>query len=145
VFKGGSTRPNRGDNWLELLSAVAPADLATGHTSGKRQHEPVQVIKAWGSDSAQFFRAYSTKEVLPTVEIEFVDKNPNGIEFVRGTVTLTNAVIQDLKKTVPSGKQQPSSPKISTNEVEKINFTFQRIEVVNSGGGAAFKDDWETG
>ena len=76
----------------------SPRDAATGQASGKRTHHPLTFVKEWGASSPQFFQAAVTNEVLPSVVFEFVATDPNGEEYVRDTVKLTNAGVTRMKR-----------------------------------------------
>jgi type VI secretion system secreted protein Hcp len=113
---------------------TVPRDPTTGQPSGKRRHEPVQIIKEWGAASPQILTALVTNESLKTVLLEFVRESPKGIERVFHTIKLTNATVADVQQYV----QAPES----TMELERVSFTFQKIEIENKDGDTIFSDSW---
>src|SRR5437764_7519742 len=42
---------------------LSPRDLATGQSSGKRQHSPLTIVKEWGAATPQLFQALVTNEL----------------------------------------------------------------------------------
>ena len=80
---------------MELASARG---AAAGPVTGKRQYQPVTVVKEWGAASPQGLAACATNEVLSTVKIEFSKTKPTGDENTFQTVTLTNATLSDVRR-----------------------------------------------
>lgn len=92
----GNDKHEFGPECMEFSYQVtAPLDSVTGHTSGKRQHNPVKIVKEWGASSPQLFHAIFSNEVLNSVLIEFVRTNTNGPD-VSYTILLKNAVISEM-------------------------------------------------
>ena len=133
-FKGGVAR--NGSRWIEIVAfsagVITPRDASTGQASGKRQHKPISITKEVDEASPQIFRAATTNEVLKDVVIQSVRPGPEGKEQVYQTITLTNAVISEVKKL--SGKNK--------NEQERFELTFQKIMVTNLQGKTTATDDW---
>jgi type VI secretion system secreted protein Hcp len=133
-FKGEVER--NGSRWIEITAFSAgvqsPRDASSGQVSGKRQHKPISITKEVDEASPQIFRAATTNEVLKDVVIQSVRPGPKGQEQVYQTITLTNAVISEVKRL--SGKNK--------NEQERFQFTFQKIEVTNLQGKTTATDDW---
>jgi type VI secretion system secreted protein Hcp len=118
---------------------TSPRDTATGQASGKRQHRPVRIIKAWGPASPQFYEAIVNNEVLPSVLFEFVQTTPQGIEQVFYTVNLTNAAISDFRQY--TGPLPGSTADL--HELEEIEFVFQKIEIKHIIGNTSAEDTWQ--
>ncbi len=93
----------------------APFDIATGHTSGKRRHNPLVVTKEWGAASPQLFQSCVTREILHAVVIQFARPNQSGAESVYHTITLTNATVAHAHY-VGGGKH-------------RVTFVYQEIEI----------------
>ena len=150
-FKGEGIQDKRKDKWMPVLSCnmgiKSPRDIATGQASGKRQYSPVTIVKEWGAASPQLLQACSTNEVLTEVNIEFSKTNKNGEEYVYQTIKLTNATVSDVQRyTGDDGTEGASSSKhtsaVDTMELEKVAFTFQKIEVSDNDGKTTYLDDW---
>jgi len=101
---------------------ISPRDIATGQASGKRQHKPIVIVKEVDKSSPLLLKAYSGREVLKSVLLEFRRRNPEGQEEVYYTVKLTNALISSIK----SGPQADTA-------TEEITLDFQKIEYHYSG------------
>jgi type VI secretion system secreted protein Hcp len=143
-FKNETPREKRQGKIPGLAFAYevsSPRDAATGQASGKRTHQPVTFVKAWGASSPQFFQALTTNELLPSVLFEFVATDPNGEEYVRDTVKLTNATVSRLRRWLDR-PDQPASPWPYVRPLEEISFTFQRIELESKDGKTMAVDDW---
>jgi type VI secretion system secreted protein Hcp len=149
AFKGESPVEAH-KNKIEGLSfeyeVKSPRDLATGQASGKRQHQPVTIVKEWGAATPQLFTACVTNEVLPEVTFEFVKTNQNGEQYTFHKIKLTDATISTVRQFTSGGTEGASSAKHSssgeTKELEAISFTFRKIEVENTDGKTAGEDDW---
>jgi type VI secretion system secreted protein Hcp len=118
----------------------SPRDAATGQASGKRTHHPVSFVKAWGPSTPQFFQALCTNEVLPEVAFEFVKTDPNGEEYVYHTLKLTNATVSEIDQYLEGDPKADQSHDV--HELERVSFTFQRIEIQNKDGKTMAVDDW---
>jgi len=142
VFKGESKRSSRTE-WIEGLDFAfelfSPYDLATGHTSGKRQWKPIVVTKEWGASSPQFLQALATNEVLTSVVLEFVSLRPDGTEVTSHTIQLTNGAVTDVSQFIGPAPLNP----VPTLELTRISFTFQKITVTDVQGTTTFVDDWQ--
>jgi type VI secretion system secreted protein Hcp len=118
---------------------TSPRDVATGQASGKRQHKPVRIIKAWGPASPQFYEALVTNELLTEVLLEFVQKTPQGIEQVFFSFKLINAAL--------SGFRQYTGPLPGStadfHELEEIDFVFQKIELQHLIAKTSAADTWQ--
>lgn len=153
-FKGEGIQDKRKDKWSPVLTfdmgVQSPRDIATGQASGKRQWSPVRIVKEWGPSSPQLLAACSTNEVLPEVVFEFSKTNPNGEEYVYQTIKLTDATIASVSHFTghEDGDEGSSSSKhtgaADTLELERVGFTFRKIELTDNDGKTNFADDWST-
>ena len=75
-----------------------PRDGATGHTTGKRQYQPLIITKGWGAASPQILQAAATNEILTTVSLQFVHTTSTAVEETSQTITLTNAAISEVPR-----------------------------------------------
>ena len=114
-------------------SVAAPRDAASGMATGRRTHQPVAFVKEWGAATPQFQQAMITNETFKSVQFEFVKGGADGEEHVFHRITLGNALITEI--------QQYVDPAADTGPLEKISFTFQRIEVENVDGKTSAVDE----
>ncbi len=121
----------------------SPRDAASGQPSGKRSHGPVQIVKEWGPATPQLFQALCTNEVLKSVLFEFVKTDKNGDEIVYHTIKLVNATVSEIDQYLAGDAKQDTHHDV--HELEKISFTFQKIEMESKDGKTMAMDDWYQG
>ena len=145
LFKGESNNQKH-SNAIEALSynysITSPKDLSTGATTGKRQHQPVVIVKEWGAASPQLFQSVFTNEILKKITIQLYNTNSDGAETLFQTITLTNASIFKIRQFI-------DNPNIvqgigdSSMPLEEISFTFQKIQIDNNAGQTSASDNWK--
>jgi type VI secretion system secreted protein Hcp len=98
TIKGGSTRHH---GWTEVVSfsfgEKAPLDAGTGQASGKRQHNPVVIVKQSDEATPQLLQACVTNETLKSVSLSFARPSQDGKEEVYQTIELTNGAIVNFR------------------------------------------------
>ncbi|TAL69052.1 MAG: type VI secretion system tube protein Hcp [Bacteroidetes bacterium] len=142
TFKGETRNQQFPDNIQGIAFSYeikSPRDAATGQASGKRQHQPIKIVKEWGAASPQIFQACVTNEVLPSVVLQFVHVNSDGFEQVYQTITLTNANISGVRMFKDYFN---SAQGVDSKELEEVSFTFQKIQIENLDGKTMAVDDW---
>lgn len=151
-FKGEAIQDKRKDIWMPVLSFTmglkSPRDLSTGQATGKRQFEPVTVVKQWGAASPQGLTACATNEVLSDVIIEFTRTNLNGENYIYQTVKLTDATIAHIVRFTGEAEGAEgalSSRQPNAAELERWSFIFRKIEVDDKDGKTMFTEDWSAG
>jgi type VI secretion system secreted protein Hcp len=144
-FKGDS--PRRGKDSILLVGyewqVEAPRDPASGLPTGKRTHGPVVVVKEIDAASPMFLIAISQNENLLSVEIDFLSTAADGKETVDFQVRLTNASVVSLRDSVATA--DTGGPAVDTRRLERIAFTFQKIEETWLPGSTSAGDDWTVG
>jgi type VI secretion system secreted protein Hcp len=140
VLKGEASSETHKDK-MEVLSfsygVVSPRDVASGQATGKRQHQPIRIIKEWGAATPQLFQALVTNERLPSVTIEFYHADSLGMVSLYHVIRLTNAYITGLRQFKDPADANGNSP-----ELEEVSFTYQKIEMENKDGKTMASDDW---
>jgi hypothetical protein len=141
----GVTPSRHAHSWGNSASAfgfdhqvTAPYDIATGHTSGKRQHEPVTLgptgqrlhkpVILVMQRSVWQASGLTPGRVFPSLQVDV--PGPAG----------QSKTIKYLQVSVVSAKH---SAQQGTHELEEIHFTFQKIQW-SVNGGKTFQDDWTT-
>ena len=121
---------------LSLASGVnAPFDQGTGQASGKRQHQPLTIVKNLDKASPLLFLAAVTNENL-TVDCNIYRTAVTGENQLFFHIKLTNArIVEDDV----SGNGQ-----VSQGLRETVRFTFQKILLEDIPGKTAAEDDWQT-
>jgi type VI protein secretion system component Hcp len=83
--------------------------------------------------SSHIETAMAIDQVLPKV----------GITTPSGKVTLWNARIVGIGPwTEPKGSSGKNAGKVNTHELERVSFTFMKIDIENSGSSTSASDDW---
>ena len=138
-FKGDQPDLTGREDWIAgirfTMELSLPVDEATGHPSGKRRFKPVHITKRWGAASPQILQALATDEVLNPVVLEFTRTSPEGKEVVYQRITLTNAIVIDVQRSLDF-----NGPDLM--EVEEIEITFQKIRFEDVASGTVYADDW---
>src|SRR5262249_31599599 len=106
-FMGDAVRHRQVVRWMPVFDvahdpSLSPRDPSSGQATGKRRLDPIKIVKALGPASPQILQAAATGEELSVV-IQFVHTDSEGEEYVYQTLTLCGAVVQNVKRTVPTG------------------------------------------
>ena len=141
------------------VEVIAPRDANSGLPTGKRLHKPLIVVKHLDAASPQFFSALCTNESLPKVILEWYRPVPGKKEMAPHTrVTLTNASLARFSMDVHESDVSTAAGAagggdsltaggdggdVSEVQMERIEFTFQRIEIENIAGKTSYEDNWE--
>ena len=114
-----------------------PFDASSGLGSGRPQNSPVTIVKELDASSPQFFEAAVTDERLTSVACTFY--RTTGGEPMRAyyRITLTNASVVEVKDS--GDGVNGSAP---GDELERISFTYQKIEVQDLDSNTVVIDDW---
>jgi type VI secretion system Hcp family effector len=141
-FKGTPNLRNSND-WMAgtrfSMQVDVPYDSGTGHPTGRRRYIPLTISKEWGAASLQILQAVANSETLNPVILEFIHTGAEGDESVWQRITLTNALIVDIRRYADfSAREIEQSP----HEMEDISFVFQKIAVDDLIGSTHFLDDW---
>ena len=126
---------------VSLQRVKAQYDQNAGQLIGKRQHSPLVIIKQKDSASPLLMNAHWSQEVLATVVINLVGRTSSGSgEVVVARITLTNAQISKINRyTLRLGS---SGNMHNTDELEEVQFVFQKISFTNVAGSTSASDDW---
>jgi type VI secretion system secreted protein Hcp len=122
---------------------MEPRDPASGLPTGKRQHQPVLIVKEVDKSSPKLWTALVNNETLVTWVLRFwsIDASQSPLEKEVYTVTLTNASIASMREFMEDN-QDPAQAKLPLQE--QISFTYQKIEWVWTEGAITAQDDWDT-
>ena len=143
-FNGGGTQKGHENSILvhsfneEIL---VPLDATTGLPTGKREHEPLVIVKELDKASPLLWNALVTNENLTSAVLEFFATSPTGIEQMIYTITLTNASICSMRQFMADNEIPANAP---LPVREEISFTYQKITWTWVQGNIAASDDWES-
>lgn len=100
------------------FSLEAPRDAATGQASGKRQHEPIKIVKDVDTASPKLFKAATSGGHLKQVVFQVYRIGPGGREELYETISLKNPILSSVHST--GGKS--SAPQ------EELSFSYEEIQ-----------------
>jgi type VI secretion system secreted protein Hcp len=148
----GSVTVKGRENSIEVHSftdeIVSPRDATTGLPTGKRQHEPIVIVKVLDKSTPLLWNALVSNENLTQWVLQVYAAQPAGVGVASGagaemmiyTITLTNATISSIR-------QYMSDNEIASNTSlpvrEEISFTYQKITWTWTQGNITASDDWE--
>jgi type VI protein secretion system component Hcp len=112
-----------------LSLAVGSVHTTTGLSTGKIKLTPVLLTKAPGAATASLQQALANKKLLPSVEVDLVDKTAVGTASVRARIKLGNVQIADDKTQVSGGASS-----------EQVTLKFEKIEIQDPSGQKATYD-----
>jgi len=142
AIKGSVTQPAARANTILVHSydheIISPRDPQSGLPTGKRQSQPVTILKEVDPSSPQLLAALTGNEILTTVEIQF-SQLVGTAETPVYKVTLTNASITSIQQSMGSNIDDPAEIVLH----EEISFTYQKITWTWNDGGKTAVDDWE--
>jgi type VI secretion system secreted protein Hcp len=122
----------------EILS---PLDPTTGQPTGKREHEPIVILKEIDKSSPRLWAALVSNEILTTWVLRFWGPGAKGTEQEFYTITLTNASISSVREYMVDNLTAADA---SLPMLEEVTFTYQKIEWTWTDGGITASDDWSS-
>ena len=116
-------------------SLISPRDLASGLATGRRQHQPVQVVAPTGPQTPKLLKALVSNENLTEWELDVWIPQTHGgtgtgAEVLAFTIKLTNASVSEVD--------------LNWGPLDQYSFTFQRIDWTWTVGGITAFDDWNS-
>jgi type VI secretion system secreted protein Hcp len=129
------------------VQITSPRDAATGLATGKRQHQPITIVKEIDKSSPLLWNALVNNENLTTWELRFFSAGAVGIGAAAGlerliyTITLTNANISSIQEAMLDN-EIPANASLPMRE--EVAFTYQKIQWTWTDGGITASDDWQS-
>jgi type VI secretion system secreted protein Hcp len=121
-------------------AVISPRDPTSGLPTGKRQHQPIVILKEIDQSTPPLWNALVNNENLIAWELKFWAPAANGTETQIYTITLTNASIASIREYMVDN-EDPAKAKLPL--LQEISFTYQKIEWVWTKGEITAQDDWE--
>lgn len=110
-------------------------DAAQGAGGGRRQHQPLTIVKDVGAATPQLAQAACTGEALRSVLFEFVRFAEGAREEVLFTVRLHDATVSGHRLVLPDGEGgRPFA--------EELDLTWRRIEWEHRLAKTMAADEW---
>lgn len=115
---------------------TAPYDPATGARTGRHQHMPFRIVKAFDQISPLIYNALANNEEMNIV-IRTFRRGRAGLNIPVSSISLQNARVIDIRK--------PSSEDISAGNnglAEEISFVYTTITWTDEASGTSTDDHW---
>ncbi len=112
-----------------LFGVGGNSDVSTGQPTGKRVARPVVITKPMDRSSPLLHRSCVTNETL-TVDISYLVEGQDHKAYA--TLGLTNALLLDFNQDAT----------LNGNCVERLTFTYTKIEMTWVDGGIVSEHDW---
>jgi len=124
---GGSGKAATGSSQAASNSSAASSrDSSTGQATGKRQHKPLVITKEWDASSPKLVELHAHSTVIQRMELDLGQST----QFNKtGHYLLTDVKIVSIEGS-GAGESQDSLRKSGPSGLEKITFTYQKIEFV---------------
>jgi len=148
-IEGGVTQKGREKSILVHgfeVQITSPRDLASGQATGKRQHQPIRIVKEIDKASPLLWNALVNNENLTTCVVKFFAPGLGAAgaaglgEVQNFTVTLTNANIASMRETM---NENEIAANASLPLLEELTLTYQKIQWTWNEGGITAMDDWQ--
>jgi len=139
---GDSTQTSLGrENSIECLQFLHQVktgrDAASGQTVGKRQHDPITIVKRIDRSSPLLIKGLTKNEVAEGVLKFYRPKPSNGtteqfytVEFKQGRVSSVKQYVEDVLN--PATAERPP--------LEEVSFVFTRIVWTYEDGNITHED-----
>lgn len=142
-IKGSVTQKGR-EGLIAVIAVdheiISPRDPATGQASGKRQHQPLVIVKELDRSSVPLRQALITNETLTAWELQFWTPSFQGDDTQVYTIRLTNAGIASIHFAMSDTRDAQFSARAP---YEEVAFAYEAIEWSWTDGGLTASDDWQ--
>lgn len=119
---------------------ISPRDPASGLPSGKRQHQPLVIVKEIDKSSPALWSALVNNENLTTWVLRFWNYGVGGPEKEIYTIALTNAAIASMEESM-ADNTLPGNSGLPLRE--QLSFTYQKIQWTWTDGSVTAIDTWQ--
>ena len=120
---------------------LSPRDPTSGLPTGKRQHMPVVILKEIDRSSVPLWNALVNNENLTTWVLRFWATAANGVMQQIYSITLTNANVASIEEYMVDNTVAANA---SLPMMERITFSYQKIQWVWNVPPLTAQDDWST-
>jgi type VI secretion system secreted protein Hcp len=118
---------------------TVPTDPQSGQPTGQRVHKPMVITKVFDKCSPMLYLALTSGELLTECVLKFYRTSTDGSQQHYFTITLTDAIIVDIKPYMPNC-QDPSQAHFT--HLEDVSFTYRMITWNHVVGSTEAVDDW---
>jgi type VI secretion system secreted protein Hcp len=130
-------------NTLSFQIGVPRSGLSasSGAASGKSK-DPIVITKETDSASPLIWSALRGNHVIPKLKINFLSTNGKGNTQPYFTIELTNASLASYSRGFFLPGNVKHSSNANTHELEKLAFSYQKIEYTGGNSSQSAQDDW---
>ena len=118
---------------------LLPRDPQSGQPTGQRVHQPLKITKVMDKCSPLLYRALTSGERLPKVELKFYRTSAQGTMEHYFTMTLEDAIITDITTYMPNC-QDPGMAHFT--HLEDVQFTYRKLTKTHEIASTSESDDW---
>ncbi len=119
-----------------------PRDSQSGQPTGRRVHQPVNILKVFDKSSPLLYQALTTGERLSKCMIRFYRISPTGEQEHFFTVELEDAVITAIGSVMPDCHEGCNQ---HFTHLEQVSFSYRKIVWRHEVAGTSGSDDWRSG
>ena len=122
----------------------SPKDMATGMSSGKRQHQPIVITKEVDNVTPILYQILVTNDLITEASLLFYGPDPSSMlssspESNIYTITFRKATIGRIELSLFDLMQKE---KRTPNPVEYVSFFYDQIEWKWINGDISYVDNW---
>ena len=115
-----------------------PRDPQSGQPSGQRVHQPASFIKYFDKSSPLLVQAIASGEILQ-IEVKYYRTSTAGLQEHYYSVKFTDCLLVQFDAYTPEALDPKNGP---YRDMEKVFFTYRKIEVTHEKAGTSGADDW---
>lgn len=116
-----------------------PRDTHTGLPTGQRIHKPLTILKHKDQATPLLYQACCTGEHISSFELDYYRINDKGQEEHYFTITLSNAIIVEMREYTPTTFLEKHKP---YHDMEEVSFSYEKIVWTYEPDGVESEDDW---
>lgn len=144
--QGESTQKSLGrENSIECLkfqhSTLSARDMTTGLATGRRQYQPIKIVKRIDKSTPLLYKAM-TENAVCEGEFKFYRPNPSGDGTTEQfyTIKISGARVTEIHGESPHVEDLDTA---NQHPTEEIQITFGVINWTYTNGGATHEDTWQ--
>jgi type VI secretion system secreted protein Hcp len=144
-IQGESTQKSLGrENSIECLrfqhSTLSARDMTTGLATGRRQYQPIKIVKRIDKSTPLLYKAM-TENAVCEGEFKFYRPNPSGDGTTEQfySIKIGGARVTEIHGESPHVEDLDTA---NQHPYEEIQLTFGTINWTYTNGGATHEDTW---
>ena len=118
---------------------MLPRDSQSGQPTGQRVHHPLHITKVMDKCSPLLYRALTSGERLPKVQMKFYRTSAQGTMEHYFTLTLEDAIITNISTYMPNCLD---ASKAHFVHMEDVQFTYRKLTKTHEVASTSESDDW---